>query len=358
MVGEISGPARAVLTAERTLLNLLCHLSGVASLTAAYVAVCAPAAVLDTRKTTPGLRALEKDAVRAGGGVNHRMGLFDRVLVKDNHLALAGAGLVDAVARARREMPEVLVEVEADDLDGVRHALEAGADWILLDNMDPAALREAVALTAGRARLEASGGMTLEGARRGGGDRRGRGLGRRPHPLRPGARPGARHRARLTPATGRPRAGRGAGSGPRAGRRGGSRARRGALQWSITRMHIPSDAGHGDLAGAQERDVVRPASRAATAGNSAVRSGVTVKMIEIRSSAASALRSRTSVRSSEVLARIASAGVLRDRGRPPDRPDHRLAQRSSPTIAPSLRHSARVSGRHRPAASFWTPMPA
>jgi nicotinate-nucleotide pyrophosphorylase (carboxylating) len=164
VVGELSGPARAVLTAERTLLNLLCHLSGVASLTAAYAAACAPAQVLDTRKTTPGLRALEKDAVRAGGGANHRMGLYDRVLVKDNHLALAGAGLVDAVARARREMPEVLVEVEADDLDGVRHALEAGADWILLDNMDPATLRQAVALTAGRARLEASGGMTLDGA--------------------------------------------------------------------------------------------------------------------------------------------------------------------------------------------------
>ena len=164
VVGEIAGPARAVLTAERTLLNLLCHLSGVATLTAAYVAVCAPAAVLDTRKTTPGLRALEKDAVRAGGGTNHRMGLYDRVLVKDNHLALAGAGLVEAVARARRDMPDVLVEVEADDLDGVRHALDAGADWILLDNMQPDTLREAVALTAGRARLEASGGMTLEGA--------------------------------------------------------------------------------------------------------------------------------------------------------------------------------------------------
>ena len=141
VVGEISGPARAVLTAERTLLNLLCHLSGVATLTAAYVAACAPVAVLDTRKTTPGLRALEKAAVLAGGGVNHRMGLFDRVLVKDNHLALAGAGLADAVARARREMPEVLVEVEADDLAGVRPALDAGADWILLDNMDPDALR-------------------------------------------------------------------------------------------------------------------------------------------------------------------------------------------------------------------------
>ena len=105
MVAEITGPARAVLTAERTLLNLLCHLSGVATLTAAYAEAAAPAAVLDTRKTTPGMRALEKAAVVAGGGRNHRMGLFDRVLVKDNHLALAGAGLIDAVARARRELP-------------------------------------------------------------------------------------------------------------------------------------------------------------------------------------------------------------------------------------------------------------
>ena len=165
VVCEISGPARAVLTAERTLLNLLCHLSGVATLTAAYVAAAAPAAVLDTRKTTPGMRALEKAAVVAGGGVNHRMGLHDRVLVKDNHLALAGAGLADAVARARRELPDVLVEVEADDLDGVRHALDAGADWILLDNMTPGELRAAVALVDGRAKLEASGGMTLDGAR-------------------------------------------------------------------------------------------------------------------------------------------------------------------------------------------------
>jgi nicotinate-nucleotide pyrophosphorylase (carboxylating) len=166
VVADVSGPARAVLTAERTLLNLLCHLSGVATLTAAYVEACGPGvAVLDTRKTTPGLRALEKAAVVAGGGVNHRMGLYDRVLVKDNHLALAGAGLAEAVARARRELPGVLVEVEADDLAGVRRALEAGADWILLDNMSPGQMRDAVAVTAGRARLEASGGMTLEGAR-------------------------------------------------------------------------------------------------------------------------------------------------------------------------------------------------
>lgn len=165
VVAEVSGPARAVLTAERTLLNLLCHLSGIASLTARYVAACPGVAVLDTRKTTPGMRALEKAAVRAGGGANHRMGLWDRVLVKDNHLALAGAVLADAVARARGELPDVLVEVEADDLDGVRAALAAGADWILLDNMPPERLREAVALVGGRAKLEASGGMTLEGAR-------------------------------------------------------------------------------------------------------------------------------------------------------------------------------------------------
>jgi nicotinate-nucleotide pyrophosphorylase (carboxylating) len=164
-VAELEGPARAVLGAERTLLNLLCHLSGVATLTAAFARAAAPAAVLDTRKTTPGMRALEKAAVVAGGGANHRMGLFDRVLVKDNHLALAGDGLAGAVDRARRELPGVLVEVEADDLDGVRAALEAGADWILLDNMSPERLREAVALVDGRARTEASGGMTLEGAR-------------------------------------------------------------------------------------------------------------------------------------------------------------------------------------------------
>ncbi len=165
VVVEIEGPARAVLMAERTLLNLLCHLSGIATLTAAYVAACAPVAVLDTRKTTPGLRALEKAAVVAGGGVNHRMGLFDRVLVKDNHLALAGAGLVEAVERARRELPEVLVEVEADDLAGVQRGLDAGADWILLDNMSLSEMRASVALADGSALLEASGGMTLEGAR-------------------------------------------------------------------------------------------------------------------------------------------------------------------------------------------------
>ena len=163
-VVRIAGPARAVLAAERTLLNALCHLSGIATQARRYADACAPVAVLDTRKTTPGWRALEKAAVRAGGGTNHRMGLHDMVLVKDNHLALAGAGLADAVARARRELPGVQVEVEADDLDGVRRALEAGADWVLLDNMDAEAMRRAVALTAGRARLEASGRMDLERA--------------------------------------------------------------------------------------------------------------------------------------------------------------------------------------------------
>jgi nicotinate-nucleotide pyrophosphorylase (carboxylating) len=164
VVVELSGPARRVLAAERTLLNLMSRLSGIATMTRTFVDACAPAQVLDTRKTTPGLRELEKAAVVAGGGVNHRRGLFDRVLVKDNHLAIAGAGLADAVTASRERWPDLLVEVEADDLDGVRRALDAGADWILLDNMDPPALREAVALVAGRARLEASGRMTLERA--------------------------------------------------------------------------------------------------------------------------------------------------------------------------------------------------
>ena len=193
-MAELSGPARAVLTAERTLLNLVCRLSGVATLTAAYVEACAPVAVLDTRKTTPGMRALEKAAVVAGGGTNHRMGLYDRVLVKDNHLALAGAELAGAVARARHDYPDVVVEVEADDLEGVRRALDAGADWILLDNMTPDAMREAVALTAGRARLEASGGMTLDGARAAAASGVERRVGGSPHPLRSCAGPGAGHR--------------------------------------------------------------------------------------------------------------------------------------------------------------------
>lgn len=164
VVGFMDGPARAVLAAERTTLNFLCRLSGIATLTRAYAEACAPVAVLDTRKTTPGWRALEKAAVRAGGGRNHRMSLSDAILIKDNHLALGGAGLAAAVARARREHPEVWIEVEADDLAGLERAIAAGADWVLLDNMGLETTRAAVALAAGRVRLEASGGMTLEHA--------------------------------------------------------------------------------------------------------------------------------------------------------------------------------------------------
>jgi len=164
VIAELNGPARSVLACERTLLNLVGHLSGVATLTRSYVEVCGACAVLDTRKTTPGLRALEKAAVVAGGGTNHRFGLYDRVLVKDNHLALAGTGLVDAVRQVRRQWPELLVEVEADDMAGVRLALAAGADWILLDNMTPEQTRAAVSEIAGRARTEGSGRMNLERA--------------------------------------------------------------------------------------------------------------------------------------------------------------------------------------------------
>lgn len=164
-VCELAGPARAVLAAERPLLNLLCHLSGIATLTASYVEACAPVVVLDSRKTTPGLRSLEKAAVAAGGGTNHRMGLDDQVLVKDNHLALGARPIEEIVRRARADTPGVIVEVEADDLAGVEAAIAAGADWVLLDNMDEGELAEAVALAAGRVRLEASGGMTIERAR-------------------------------------------------------------------------------------------------------------------------------------------------------------------------------------------------
>ena len=161
VIAELTGAARAVLACERTLLNLVGHLSGIATLTRAYADACGSCAVLDTRKTTAGLRALEKAAVVAGGGRNHRKGLYDRVLVKDNHLSLAGAGLVDAVREIRQRWPELLVEVEADDMDGVRLALAAGADWILLDNMTPEQMRAAVSEIDGRARTEGSGRMDL-----------------------------------------------------------------------------------------------------------------------------------------------------------------------------------------------------
>lgn len=164
---RVSGPAQALLTAERTALNFLQRLSGVATLTARYVAAVAGtrAQILDTRKTTPGWRRFEKYAVACGGGRNHRLGLHDLVLLKDNHLAaLAGQRpdpVTAAVRRARRACPGLPIEVEADTLTQVRQAVAAGADLILLDNMSPARLREAVALVGGRAGTEASGGVNL-----------------------------------------------------------------------------------------------------------------------------------------------------------------------------------------------------
>jgi nicotinate-nucleotide pyrophosphorylase (carboxylating) len=159
---QAQGSARGLLTAERTALNFLQRLSGVATLTArcALAVQGTGARILDTRKTTPGLRALEKAAVAAGGGTNHRAGLYDAILIKENHAALAG-GVGEAVRRARAYAPELEIEVECRTLEEVGEALEAGAPRILLDNMDPEGLREAARYVAGRASLEASGGVTL-----------------------------------------------------------------------------------------------------------------------------------------------------------------------------------------------------
>jgi nicotinate-nucleotide pyrophosphorylase (carboxylating) len=167
-----SGPAAGLLAAERTALNFLGHLSGVATLTARFVEAVAGtgAAILDTRKTTPGLRELEKAAVLVGGGRNHRMGLYDAILIKENHIALAGS-LAKAVHSARSKHPELAVEVECRNLDEVAYALGTGADILLLDNMDAETLRGAVRLrdeNAGTGKgpsLEASGGVSLETAR-------------------------------------------------------------------------------------------------------------------------------------------------------------------------------------------------
>ena len=161
-VALVVGPERAILTGERTALNFLGRLSGIATFTRRYVDAVAGTgvAILDTRKTTPGLRALEKHAVACGGGRNHRFGLDDGVLVKDNHLRAAGS-VREAVERLRATT-DLPVEVECDTLEQVTQALVAGADAILLDNMTPDELRAAVALAGGRARLEASGGVTLE----------------------------------------------------------------------------------------------------------------------------------------------------------------------------------------------------
>ena len=165
-LASLDGSARAILTGERTCLNLLGHLSGIATVTRQIVDSIAhtDASVADTRKTTPGLRALEKYAVRCGGGRNHRFGLHDAVMIKDNHLR-ASSSIGDAVARARAAVGHtVIVELEVDRLDQVPEALEAGVDVILLDNMSPDELREAVSLVDDRATTEASGGITAESA--------------------------------------------------------------------------------------------------------------------------------------------------------------------------------------------------
>ena len=169
-IARLEGPAASILSAERVCLNFLMHLSGVATLTARYVMAVAHtrAVVTDTRKTTPGLRVLEKAAVRHGGGRNHRFGLYDGLLIKDNHIAASGS-ITMAVNQARASAPHTLkIEVEADTLDQLKEALDAGADLVLLDNMGPDLLRQAVALTEAfhapgprRTRLEASGGITL-----------------------------------------------------------------------------------------------------------------------------------------------------------------------------------------------------
>ncbi len=167
-VATVAGPARGLLTGERVALNLVQRMSGVATLAARYVEAVrgTRARILDTRKTTPGLRALEKYAVRVGGATNHRFGLYDGVMLKDNHLAILaaqGLGLAEAVARARAAVgPMVRVEVEVESVDQAAVAAGAGADMIMLDNMPPEQLRAAVAVIAGRALSEASGGITLE----------------------------------------------------------------------------------------------------------------------------------------------------------------------------------------------------
>jgi nicotinate-nucleotide pyrophosphorylase (carboxylating) len=171
VVIEVRGLGRSILKGERVALNFLQRLCGVATLTRQFVDAVGnhPAKILDTRKTTPGLRVLEKAAVVAGGGVNHRSGLFDMVLVKDNHLAALGglSGFADQIRRLRKERPNIRIEVEADDLEQARAFVEIeGIDVILLDNMVPAQIREALALRRNNIKFEASGGITLKNVRR------------------------------------------------------------------------------------------------------------------------------------------------------------------------------------------------
>jgi nicotinate-nucleotide pyrophosphorylase (carboxylating) len=167
VLARVAGPARGLLSSERTALNILQHLSGIATLTAAYVDKIAGtgAVLLDTRKTTPGLRILEKHAAMVGGAKNHRLGLSDGLMLKDNHIAVCGS-IKAAVALAQKAIPVLTkIEVEADRLEQVAEALEAGADMILLDNMSLEMLREAVRMCAGRVPLEASGGVNLDSIR-------------------------------------------------------------------------------------------------------------------------------------------------------------------------------------------------
>ncbi len=161
IIAEIKGSARAILSGERLALNLLQHLSGIATATSAFVSLVGeyPARIVDTRKTIPGLRLLEKYAVRVGGGYNHRLGLYDAVLIKDNHIKVAG-GIKPAIAAARDSISHTCrIEVEVESLTGAAEALAAGADIIMLDNMEPKAMRQAIELIDGRAVTEASGGI-------------------------------------------------------------------------------------------------------------------------------------------------------------------------------------------------------
>ena len=166
LIATASGDTRSILLAERTALNFMTHLSGIATLTSRWVSAVAgtKAKIRDTRKTISGLRTLEKYAVRLGGGVNHRFTLSEQALIKDNHIAASGS-LTNAFASIRREFPDIEVEVEVDNLDQLREALGCGATLIMLDNMDLEMTIQAVKITAGQARLESSGGLSLENAR-------------------------------------------------------------------------------------------------------------------------------------------------------------------------------------------------
>lgn len=165
LIATASGDTRSILLAERTALNFLCHLSGIATLTARWVNAVAgtKAKIRDTRKTTPGLRTLEKYAVLVGGGVSHRFSLSDQALIKDNHIAASGS-LTGAFLALRKEFPDIDVEVEVENLEQLREALGCGVATIMLDNMDIEMTKQAVEITAGRARLESSGGLSLESA--------------------------------------------------------------------------------------------------------------------------------------------------------------------------------------------------